>query len=282
MVTSAILEALGASVLTSPIRVVDVGAMAIATERPPYAPLDDAGLCEVIGFEPNEDERLKLEQRAGPSHRYLPHVVGRGDIRQFRRCRMPSRSSLYEPNQEFCGLFNAFSEGSEVVERRWVTTTRLDDVLQPLDVDFLEMDVQGAELDVLMGGSQAVSTAVVVQTEVEFIPQYLGQPLFPDVHRELCRQGFMFHTLLGYGTRAVKPVVVGGDPLRGVNQWLWADVVYVKDLTALSTLSVDKLLPMAFILDIVYGSFDLAYSVLHTYDRRMSTTHAARYLSALR
>jgi FkbM family methyltransferase len=279
--SSTILHSLGPSCLPRPIRVVDVGAMAISSAPPAYKVLDDAKLCEVIGFEPNEKERLRLEEMDKEGHRYLSDVIGRGDTREFRICRMPSRSSLYEPNVRLCDLFNAFSEGSEVVERRSVATRRLDDVVDPPDADFLKLDVQGAELDVLVGGRQVASSAVVVETEVELVPQYVGQPLFPEVHSELVSRGFMFHTVLGYGTRAAKPVVIDGDPLRGVNQWLWADVVYVKDLTTLAGLAADKLLSMAFILDMSYGSFDLAYLALSHYDARARSNYSELYLNAL-
>src|SRR5438105_4406586 len=71
-----------------------------------------------------------------------------------------------------------------------VVTRRLDDVLPPGPVDFLKLDVQGAELMVLQGGPATVAAAAVVHCEVEFSPIYAGQPLYADIHRALADHGF--------------------------------------------------------------------------------------------
>lgn len=48
-------------------------------------------------------------------------------------------------------------------------------------VDFLRLDIQGNELNVLMASPKIVSTAKVILTEVEFVESYEGQYLFEDV-----------------------------------------------------------------------------------------------------
>jgi FkbM family methyltransferase len=45
-------------------------------------------------------------------------------------------------------------------------------------IDFLKLDTQGAELDVLRGGEQSLSPVRALEIEVEFNPIYIGQPLF--------------------------------------------------------------------------------------------------------
>jgi FkbM family methyltransferase len=262
------------------IRVIDAGAMAISGSAPSYEVLERAGMCDVTGFEPNLDELRRLMDLCPDHlHHFLPDVLGDGSTREFKRCRMPSRSSLYEPNFELCDLYNAFSEGSEVVSRTSVQTACLDDLVGEEGADFLKLDVQGAELDVIRGGRRVTASTLVIETEVEFVKQYRDQPTFADVDRELNELGFSFHTVLGYGTRALKPVVVQGDPLRGVNQWLWADVVYVRDVLTWRSLAAERLVSLALIMDAMYNSYDFAYAALLRLDEQGSTQYAQSYAS---
>lgn len=59
------------------------------------------------------------------------------------------------------------------------------------EIDFLSMDVQGAELDILNGASDALkSTIIGVVTETDFSQLYSDQPLFCDVQNRLNRDNF--------------------------------------------------------------------------------------------
>jgi FkbM family methyltransferase len=265
--------------LDSPIRVLDIGARDDG-HPPRYAPLLDAGVCEVIGFEPDEEECRRLRQ--ANSQCYLPLVIGAGERRELRVCAMRSKSSLYEPNHALASLFNAFDDGSEVVERRTVDTTRLDELDSLGEVDFVKLDVQGAERDALLGGERTVAGALAVETEVKFVEQYEGQPLFAEVDQLLRRLGFLFHTVLGYGTRCLKPMVVRDDPLAGLNQWLWADVVFVRHPLKLSELAPRRLFKLAVIMHTLYRSYDFTYHALVLAERQSGGSLAREYLAGLR
>ena len=148
-------------------------------------------------------------------------------------------------------------------------------------IDFLKLDVQGAELDVLNGGDRVLADALVVHTEVEFVEMYKGQPLFAEVDQRLRRSGFVFHKFAGVAGRTFKPLVVNNDVNKCLSQMLWADAVYVKDFMALDRLPPEKLLRLAVILHMVYGSFDLAIQALLAYDRQCSSGLAPAYLHRL-
>lgn len=267
------------------IGVLDLGARRPPDAPPPaYEPLVELQCCDVIGVEadPAECRRLSSQAQAeGRPERFVAAVVGRGDERVLHECEMPSRSSLYEPDHRIASLFNAFDDGSRVVGRRRAATRQVDELVEPGEIDLLCMDLQGAELDALAGAKRVLQDALFVHTEVKFIAQYHGQPLFGDVDQTLRKSGFAFHTFTGFGSRCLAPLAPSGDPLNGLNQWLWADAVYVRGLVDLLELPDQALLRTAIVAHAVYESYDLAHFALAELDRRHGMHSAPEYASQL-
>ncbi|MDX2130855.1 MAG: FkbM family methyltransferase [Planctomycetota bacterium] len=264
--------------LTPRVRIVDVGASNIG-EEPPYEPLLAAGAGTLTGFEPDDAAREQLETsgRHAGKCRYLPNVVGDGAERDFHICELTMTSSLYPPNTPLLRLFNALEELTRVVQTERVKTTRLDDVAAIDAMDYLKIDVQGAELDVFRGAPRLLSGTVVVQTEVEFVPLYVGQPLFGDVDVHLRAQGFVLHSLLTPSGRTFKPIVLNSNPLDTLRQHLWADAIYVRDFTRFRERSPRELLIIATIMHECYGSVDLAAHALLHYDAQTPRTATHPY-----
>lgn len=78
----------------------------------------------------------------------------------------------------------------QVVE---VPTERLDHVTERVridGIDFIHLDVQGAELAVLRGAGALLDRVRAVWMEVEAIPLYRGQPLKPEVEAFMTGHGF--------------------------------------------------------------------------------------------
>ncbi|MCX7935938.1 MAG: FkbM family methyltransferase, partial [Planctomycetota bacterium] len=168
-----------------------------------------------------------------------------------------------------------------VVRRAQIETKKLDDIPELDDADYIKMDIQGAELDAIQGGRKTFAQAVVVETEVEFVPLYAEQPLFADVDTALRGLGFMFHRFKAICGRTAKPLLVNNDPNAAMSQMLWADAVYVKDMLAWHTLPPAKLLKMVLILHEVYRAYDLCHLALQAYDSLCHSALAPRYLQAL-
>lgn len=262
------------------VKVVDVGANPIDGD-PPYAGLLRAGHAEVVGFEPNRAALATLERRKGPRETYLPHAVGDGRSHTLRHCQAPGMTSLLEPNPAVLALFHGFAEWGRVVRTEPVDTVRLDDIPQTAGMDLLKLDVQGAELMVLEHAAERLAGAVVVQAEVEFLPMYRDQPLFAEIDQCLRRHGFALHRFDPLVSRVVKPLVLDNNKLAGFSQLLWADAIYVRDLTRLDRLSPAKLLGAAVILHDCYRAYDVALFLLLQHDRATGSAHAPRYLGAL-
>lgn len=261
------------------IEVLDIGAA--VNDTPPYKSLVDARRARITGFEPDPVEREKLARQLGAPHRFLPHFVGQGRPGTFHETNWSLTGSLYEPNTPLLQKFQNLAELVTPVARHPVATARLDDVAEIGDVDLIKIDVQGAELDVFRHGPRVLSTTLMIQTEVEFLELYKGQPMFADVDAFLRGNGFQFHSFAGMTGRAFKPLIANGDVNKPFRQILWADAVYVRDWMALATLSDLQLAKYAVIAHDVLGSFDLAHLVLTELDRRSKSTIATSYLKRL-
>ena len=261
----------------SRITIVDIGAMYADTVMPSYQSLMDRGLGRLIGFEPNATECQKLTQqyKRNPQYRFFPYAIGDGDLHPFHRCQTSSCSSILKPNFNVCDRFQNFSDYMHVLDTHDLQTHRLDEVVHE-DVDYLKIDVQGFELTILQHAHKIVSNVSVAEIEVEFIQQYENQPLFADIAQFMEREGFLFHTFLGYGTRHFKPMVPKPGLKQGMRQWIWSDAVFIKDFWT-QNLSPTQLLKMACILHESYQSYDLVCAILDRYDGMMSSHYATEY-----
>jgi len=146
-------------------------------------------VIEVLGFEPEkaECERLNaLARTLSYKARFLPYALGRENASavKFYVCRKPGCSSIYEPNLMFAQDFTPASS-MQVETVSTLDTVQLADIAakEQLQSDVMKIDVQGAELDVLLGGSNLLGGTKLVELEVEFNPQYINQPLFHDVDK---------------------------------------------------------------------------------------------------
>jgi FkbM family methyltransferase len=183
-----------------------------------------------IGFEPDVQEHQRLNQTAGHGSTYLNAAVGVRDERRVFYCtRNPGCSSLLRPNHAFCGSFKDCGPDLEVVEEKVIDTVSLDSFLPKFGVkqiDFLDLDTQGSELEILHGAGAFLSADIAaVKCEVEFSPLYQEQPMFSDVDAYLRRFGFMLFDMSRsrYRRANFPPHAL----TRG--QLLWGDALYLRD-----------------------------------------------------
>jgi FkbM family methyltransferase len=277
-----LLEVLGDELKTK-ITIVDVGAASLGEGTDPYDALLQPGRFHVIGFEPVEEQCELLKLLFPKDHTFLPYFIADGSTRTFHFCSNSYTSSLYEPYSELLNKFQHLEPGIRVNDTLEVETRCLDDIEEISDIDFLKLDVQGAELDVIKGASRLLESTLVVHTEVEFIPLYRNQPLFGDIDVALRSHNFLIHKFMGIAGRQMKPFIVNGDPFAPLSQILYAEAaVYVKNFMEFEALTADKLLRLATILHEVYGSYDLCAIALDHYDLKKGTSLNQAYIHRLR
>jgi len=263
--------------LSCVIKVVDVGANPIDSPAP-YASLLASGCADVVGFEPNAEALAKLDRLKGPRETYLPYAIGDGRQHTLHLCQADGMTSLLQPNPKVLSLIHGFSVWGQVVRKQLVETKRLDDIPETVGLDYLKMDIQGAELMVLQHATERLHHAVAIHTEVEFLPMYVGQPLFSDVDQFLRQHGFVLHRFNPLATRAVVPLALANKPHDGYGQLFWADAVFIKDFTRPEQLDPDQLLRLAVILHDCYAAYDVVAHLLTARDRQIGGDLGERYV----
>lgn len=269
------------------IQVCDIGAAEMG-EGNRYDSLMEQGLAFVTGFEPFTAQCQYLEGRAGGKGRFLPYVLGTGEKATFHFTRYLGCSSLYEPNPDIINLFTAIGTTPDgwnnfaVQGTTDVDTIRLDDVPDVPLLDYMKLDVQGAELDVLRHGMHVLRSVLVLEVEVEFVEVYQNQPLFGDVHAFLVSQGFTLHKFQDMAGRTFRPWRDDNNPTRGLSQILWADAIFVRDITRIDDLDDGQLVKSAVILHELYDSYDLVLTLLAHFDRRNGTRIHEAYMDAIK
>lgn len=259
--------------------ILDLGAFPIPADQPHYSRLVDVAPCHLVAVDAITFDPAKIlkELPRLKSLNCLYSVIGDGRPANFYECSLPTRSSLYLPCESGTARFDSVSRFMQVVETHSIETTKLDELVPSLSYDLVKMDLQGGELLAIRHGRASLQDSLVVQVEVEFIQQYVNQPLFSDVDLELRTQGFEFHRFLGYGTR---PPSTASD-IEGT-QWLWSDAVYVKRSQARCSLGVEKLRKASLALMQCYGSYDIAISLLEEADTLEGVSFTRTVLDKLR
>ena len=277
---SAILKANGHDLAFN---VLDIGALPLEGETEPYHQLLAAfPSSRLSGFELDARLCAELNSKCAAGVRYYSCALGKTEEkRALYNTAHPMCTSLYRPDERYADLFGKL-DVMRLQHTSEITTTSLDRFIVDNEigpVDFIKIDVQGAELDIFEGGTRTLHDALFVVSEVEFVPLYEGQPLFGDLSTWMRSRGMMFHKFLGMAGRVMKPLTAHGSGVYPV-QFMWSDAVFVRDLFALKALESQQLLKLAVLLDL-YESNDVALHALRCYDAATGDDLADIYLRDL-
>ena len=263
--------------------IIEIGAVPIAGEAEPFhCLLEYFPASHIAALEVDPELCNTLNQSAPRGMRYYPCVIGRTEEeRTLYETVDPMCSSLYEPNEQLLDLFNNLHI-MRLRRKSAVRTTSLDRFVAQNklgSIDFLKIDIQGAELDALRGGASVLSSVLALVLEAEFVPMYKKQPLLSDLDAYLRERDFMFHKLIAVYGRTMKPLVAYGSINHPV-QMLWCDALFTCDFVDLAGLSAEQLLKLAVLMD-VYKSRDVALHAVRQYDALCGTKLASSYIERL-
>lgn len=156
----------------------------------------------------------------------------------------PTTNSLYPFNDEFkeYNFVNnpiygeyAFGDACKLVQSIDLDLFSLEDALTAskiTQIDYLSLDVQGAEYDILDGAKTLLeANCVGIQLEVEFVQLYKNQKTFSDINDLMNSMGFELLELGSFGRCAPISLPMG---FRGLEQPLYAEAVYIKNANHLA------------------------------------------------
>ena len=113
---------------------------------------------------------------------------------EFYLCKKPEVSSLYKPNISLLKNFPD-KERFSVINKQSLKTVSLDSY-NIENNDFIKIDVQGSELNILNGANKTLEKTFGLELEIEFLELYKDQPLFGEVCKKLAEKGFSLLILL--------------------------------------------------------------------------------------
>lgn len=175
-----------------PLVVLDLGARgAVDDDLLALAPA-----VSIIGFEPDPEEAARLAALPkGPWRelRILPFAIGRArGLATLHVPREPAGASLLPHNAAMIEQFG-LEALHRTVKKIPIEGLSLDDLESEAgicSIDYLKIDIEGAELDVLEGGAKMLANAKVIKVECSFLEQRVGQPLAAEVICWLAERGF--------------------------------------------------------------------------------------------
>ena len=152
--------------------------------------------CAPTLIEPNpfcqqDLAKLGFEQHAVAAS----HEAGKAELFLTKEWLQSTGTSLYRENTPF------FRD--EVVVKREVDKVKIDDLFRGRRFDFVKIDTQGAELDVLRGGEAVLRNADYILVEISLVEYNIGGARAEAVFAQLSSMGFHcadvtdFHRLSG-------------------------------------------------------------------------------------
>lgn len=260
-----------------PISVLQVGAALFDGSEDRISALETWPM-KVIGVEASSDEassELTTAYYAQQGRSIRNAVLSDGSHKTFYITALRGCSSYLPPNEVVCRQYHGFLKPVEVIKTLPnVATTTLDDEFSENAFDYIRIDTQGSELEIMSSGRRCLDSVMAIECEVEFVEQYVGQPRFSEVEIFLRSIGFQFMKFVGFGSRPALPSATSEDDTQLMNQWLWADALFVRDVLAWPQIETKRLKRLGIILDQVYDVRDFALRAFCLADRKLGEQYA--------
>lgn len=224
----------GCSLKEVPLGFIDIGARGGAHDL--VEPI--AKNTAVLGFECDEEECVRLMQNPAvyePWANFKLEPIALADQKgsaELKLLTANTNHSLLYPNESFTQRYNM--KKWEVIGKCELDTDTLDAILFRDDMknqpwgEFMKIDTQGTEYEILQGASRTLTErTVAIVTEVAFCELYKDQKLFSDVETLMRRHGFSFYGFTSLHTRSKK--LLDKKQYATRERLIYTDAIFFKD-----------------------------------------------------
>jgi FkbM family methyltransferase len=173
-----------------------------------YETYERLGIKNIMFFEPLKNTFQKLEKNVGEKAKLLNMALGNieGEIEMFTETiNQGQSSSILEPKHHLIQHPSIQFDGKEIVK-----ITKLDNfIMEKENYNFINIDVQGYELEVFKGGVEYLKNIDYIMTEINRAELYLNCAKVEEL------DSFLHN----YGFERVETTWAGGT---------WGDAFYIK------------------------------------------------------
>ena len=195
-----------------------------------------ASLVHALCFEPDKKASRSLRRKYAKNSPFARVDVNPlalysecGNGRKLFVCKTPTNTSLLEPDQNFIRRYKA--KKFELDHITDISATTLDTVLGHIAHDrmgeFIKLDTQGSEYEILKGASHVLNDRCVgIWCEIEFFEIYKQQKVYADIDLLLRDYGLFIY---GFYPRYRSTKTLSPKNHSSEERLWWADALFLKD-----------------------------------------------------
>jgi FkbM family methyltransferase len=211
-----------------------------------------SNILNYVGFEPDARSQANTISRAKECKQYVIHPLALWSYKGVLPIRLAKKSevSSYFPINENLVAKFPDSRRFEQIAIEEIPCDTLDN-LGISGPHFIKLDIQGGELEAILGAQATINECLGIELEVEFTDLYVGQPIFGEISMLLKQLGFELFdfTNLCRWER---------DSLSGLGQMIFGDALFLRTPeSVLITNPNNQKLSNYFAILALYNRFDL-------------------------
>ena len=208
-----------------------------------------------ILFEPNKNEIKKLKLNKKYYSKYKIYESALSNKKQNINLNITKgiyQTSVLKPNMKFLNQFRN-ADRYQITNKIKIKANKLDS-FKIKDVDFIKIDTQGYNYEILEGSIKTLKDTLGVETEVEFTNLYTNQKLFGEINKILIKNNFDFidFTVLKRWNRYNN---------SNYGQCIFGNSLFLKKPRLILNLDKKKIIKYISIC-VLYNKFDLANYVI--------------------
>jgi len=233
-------------------------------------------LITILAFEPDQQEFQKLNEKPKNNIKYFPYALWNSEKNlKIHIVKNESSSSIHPPNHDLLADFDPIhGDIRQIKNSITVSAKTLDGILDSIDydVDFIKIDTQGSEYEILEGSKKVLENLCFGCTlETWTMEIHKNQHLSFEIMKFMHDYGFLFFDLqIGatWGRNFSNKI-----PLKSNRQIVGLDFLYLKNSAFFyeSNPKLSKVVKAVAISD-VWGFPDYAIQLIEKYEKIYNST----------